>query len=470
MSDISIRSIESRILNKIGKTPKKTQNSPFITQNLSKKKEPKTFYNFNSIVNINNFAQDKEINGTLDEKKRAFLLNSFRNNVATFLILRKYKASSQISSPNPLYAGSTPSKFSKFSKTKSKISNSSPQPPVSPIHLSFFFCILEQKPFSAKNYEENDSDSNSQNEKKIFKNIENSAEETEEPTAREEEVKLNGEQFQELFIQNYLDSGEGNTEMDGLIEKMSNKYEMLLREMTDKQVKIKIQETGVVSKIDFIAQNPFNAELPDPQISIDNPEISQKDPENVKDPLLIALFTKIGALYLNLKGKNRPLTPEAPPLILDSKLPLKKSNSSLISEIFAKEGKKEEKERGAEEEVKEKEEKNKIMEEEVGKRRKEEGKNIIDILLEAKDIFDVDLGFMKGEIGEYPELPEIQFKDENEKEVFKEIHKWLYEMEMELEEENRVILEYKNNRMEDYGMINPAVEEFDEEDSEEENN
>ena len=44
-------------------------------------------------------------------------------------------------------------------------------------------------------------------------------------------------------------------------------------------------------------------------------------------------------------------------------------------------------------------------------------------------------------------------------------------MEMELEEENRVILEYRNSRMEDFGIFSEAVvEEEDDEEEDEENN
>lgn len=505
MSEISLQSIESRVLQKIGTTPKKPFQSPFITQTSSKKKEPKTFYNFNSIVNINNYTFEKESNGVLDEKKRNVLLNSFRNNVATFIILRKYKPTSFLSSPSPISipTSSTPSKFSKFSKTKSKLLPS-PLHSSPPIHLSFFFYILDKmKDVIQEGEEERRTEEGSGKDVRIIAEGESTTgtarieeivkegektgkesieagRETErekdiDESTRVEEVRLSAEKFQELFIQGYLDNEEGG-DMEKLIEKMTRKYEIILRLMTDKQVKIIIGQNGV-KNIEFVRRSKDEGEITEKGDESDEKEeveVEGKEKEE-REKLLIALFNKIAALYLGVK--NRPVTPEPLPII-DSKISYKKPSSSFVADIFGKDGsRKEESENGKDEEMEkedvEKERGGKKREEEGekeegGKRKKEETKNIIDILLEAKDIFDVDLSFMKMEIGEYPELPEIQFKDDNEKEVFKEIHKWLHEMEMELEEENRVILEYRNSRMEDFGIFSEVVEEKEDEDDEEE--
>ena len=64
--------------------------------------------------------------------------------------------------------------------------------------------------------------------------------------------------------------------------------------------------------------------------------------------------------------------------------------------------------------------------------------NIIDKLLNAKDLFEVELDFMKPKVV-YPETPDLQFKNDDEKKIFGEIHKWLFEIETELEEKNRAI-------------------------------
>ena len=67
----------------------------------------------------------------------------------------------------------------------------------------------------------------------------------------------------------------------------------------------------------------------------------------------------------------------------------------------------------------------------------------------------------------YPEMPELQFKNDEEKRIFSEIHNWLFEIENELDEENRVILDYKRNKLWDNPQ-NIFLSNFPEDDEEEE--
>ena len=97
--------------------------------------------------------------------------------------------------------------------------------------------------------------------------------------------------------------------------------------------------------------------------------------------------------------------------------------------------------------------------------------NIIDKLLNAKDLFEVDLDFMKPKVI-YPETPDLQFKNDEEKKIFGEIHKWLFEIETELDEENRAILEYKKHKMwqDPQEIFQNEFPEADDDDDEEEEN
>ena len=97
--------------------------------------------------------------------------------------------------------------------------------------------------------------------------------------------------------------------------------------------------------------------------------------------------------------------------------------------------------------------------------------NIIDKLLNAKDLFEVDLDFMKPKVI-YPETPDLQFKNDDEKKIFGEIHKWLFEIETELEEENKAILEYKKHKMwqDPQEIFQNEFPEADDDDDEEEEN
>ena len=87
---------------------------------------------------------------------------------------------------------------------------------------------------------------------------------------RVEEIRLSAEKFQELFIQAYLDNEEGG-DMEKLIERMTRKYEVVLRLMTDKKVKITIGENGI-KNIEFASRKKEEGEITDKEKESDEKE------------------------------------------------------------------------------------------------------------------------------------------------------------------------------------------------------
>lgn len=73
--------------------------------------------------------------------------------------------------------------------------------------------------------------------------------------------------------------------------------------------------------------------------------------------------------------------------------------------------------------------------------------SIIDQLLEAKDVFDVDLSSLKPKPEKYPMIPtDIIFRSKEEKQIFEKLYNWLFEIEMDLNRERKEIQEQKRIR------------------------
>ena len=100
-SEINLDGIEQKILTQSPPKNLKHHNRQILSTEKPKTSQKKnellrkTFYNFNNIYKVDDFkflTQKKfNQNQTLDERKRNLLVQAFRNNVGTFLILRKYK-------------------------------------------------------------------------------------------------------------------------------------------------------------------------------------------------------------------------------------------------------------------------------------------------------------------------------------------------------------------------------------------
>jgi len=71
---------------------------------------------------------------------------------------------------------------------------------------------------------------------------------------------------------------------------------------------------------------------------------------------------------------------------------------------------------------------------------------IIDKLLLSKDIFNEDLSELRPKNFEYPEIPkDLKFNDESEKEIFHKIFFWLYEVELQVQNEKSEIEQYEKD-------------------------
>ena len=99
-SEINLDGIEQKIISQSPPKNLKHHNRQILSNEkpkTSQKNESlrKTFYNFNNIYKVDDFKfltqKNFNQNQTLDERKRNLLVQAFRNNVGTFLILRKYK-------------------------------------------------------------------------------------------------------------------------------------------------------------------------------------------------------------------------------------------------------------------------------------------------------------------------------------------------------------------------------------------
>ena len=72
--------------------------------------------------------------------------------------------------------------------------------------------------------------------------------------------------------------------------------------------------------------------------------------------------------------------------------------------------------------------------------------DIIDRLLNSKDIFSEDLSDIRPQNIKYPEIPnDLKFNDENEKQIFHKIFYWLYEVELQVEKDKIEIESYERD-------------------------
>lgn len=423
-NEINIEEIEKKILkspktitNKL-KTIQTQTNSIEKPKNSQKKSEPlrKTFYNFNNIYKVQDFKflTQKNFNHSqhTDDRKHNLLIQSFRNNVATFLILRKYKGSME-----PFQ------QKNQTSKGKNKVKNQK--------NDSELFNIPSFQDFA------NFRIGQDQTIEKMFIEVK---------IVLGEKVlnhKISSETLQSEFMNKFSNCLDFTKieESEDFLNNITSIYDQFIKDLTSKNLKAEIDKT--TNELIFLG-------FPEEFLK---PEGTDKDSEEylpLKRPKqeIIHEILKEELKKIAYQSNEQPesfqtipipnQTPELSQTVINH-LIAETQAFKPISSVIKPEDNEEEKSPC-------------YMEVMLGLREPEElqnykigEENIIDKLLNAKDLFDVDLEFMRPKVT-YPEIPELQFKNEEEKKIFSEIHNWLFEMETELEEENRAILEYKRKK------------------------
>ena len=419
-SDINLADIEQKILD----SPSLAKNPKFLQKQLisaekpktsQKKNEPlrKTFYNFNNIFKIDDFKflTQKNFNQsqTLDERKRNLLVQAFRNNVATFLILRKYKGSAQPFPQKP--------HLNKLKKKGKIMKNDSDL-------------------FNNSNFQEGNNLRASQEIDKI--NIEIKIVFFEENELKKSlKHVISPESLQSEFM-NKFTSGLDLSKLDeseDILNNLTKIYEKLLKDLSSKPLKVQFDANNKLNFIGFIDENPEEVKDDKDVHKIMNLKVQK---EELIREIIEEQLKKINKEFELPKSEQIIPEPFKEKEITESVFIKNEENVNIIQDSQEKAEISEEIKPSYMEIVlglKEPDQKNNCYDE-----------NIIDKLLNAKDLFEVDLDFMRPKVV-YPDTPDLQFTNDDEKKIFGEIHKWLFEIETELEEENRTILEYKKNKM-----------------------
>ena len=430
-SDINLAEIEQKILSSPPKPQKIYQNLPFSNEKsrpLTKKTSEgfrKTFYNFNNIYKVEDFKglTQKNFNQsqTLDERKHNLLIQNFRNNVATFLILRKYKGSM---TNDILHAKPKKNKRSKIENSSEIFNNSNiheipkNQQEIEKIKIDLKIVIF---------------DKNNELCKSLKYDIPSEVLQTE---------------FMNKFTQ-YVDLA-NIEDSEVIVNQMTRIYDKFIKEISSKSIRMIINDKNSLDFVNFLDKEGLESQEEEKK-NEDLIGIKIPKSEIIKETIEVVLRKLNPKIYQEIKSD---------PIIASSEKIINKGENEENNEknrdiviVNEEKLKIEENARNEEKEKNKENEKNgpSYMEVILGLRDPAENgqsydENIIDKLLNAKDLFEVDLDFMRPKVI-YPELPELQFKNVEEKKIFEEIHKWLFEIETELEEENQAILEYKRNKL-----------------------
>lgn len=449
-SDINLGDIEKKIL-ETSPIANNRRNLSVEKPKTSSKKEnfKKTFYNFNNIYKVNdfkfltqkNFNQPQNLN--LDERKQNMLVNAFRNNVATFLILKKYKGSHQfLSKMEKSQKNQGKRKIRGFEKTSTE----------DLFNNSDIFSELNKKEYN-------------EDLKKIVitakiaicdgENLLKSIKHQFSPESLQTEFM--NKFSQHLDLQKIEDS-------DEIPLHLTNIYDQFLKDLTKNPLKVQVSNN---EKVDF---KGF--------LEISEESIRKYEESAIKLQLKTPIHEIIKEIIENEVGRRNDFFVDESILKSEKKNSINQNEKQEITEFQEENEKKTNSniEENKENKNDEQEKKPNFMEYMLGLRDSDEmdkkyfEEDIIDKLLNAKDLFEVNLDFMRPNVI-YPEMPELNFKNDDEKKIFTEIHKWLYEMETELEEENRVIMEYKRTKqwddaMEIFEKDFPDADESDEEEEE----
>lgn len=434
-SDINLGDIEKKIAENspdILKSKKKLNPQLMSKLKTSDKKENlrKTFYNFNNIYKVEDykFLTQKNFNQSqnFDERKHNLLVHSFRNNVNTFLILKKYKGYEKIP-----YIAQNPNK-NKFKQKKKAFEKNE----FEEFYRSDIFNDSLQKNSSIKE----------------ISNIIISIKIVifEKDSLKKSLVhKISSESLQNEFMtkfSQYMDLEHADEDSKEISNNLTNIYEEFLKDITKKTLKFEVKEQGQI-----VFQGFSGNELEEEEKKNKNYDVSilkLKSPLNeIIKEIIESEIPKIN--FSNEIDENKFIKEFEQPANPPEKKHLEKSTDLKDSPQKMDQSQPIISEKNTNEEDKNK--KPSYLEIMLGLRDPENGENqqydedIIDKLLNAKDLFEINLDFMKPNVI-YPEMPELQFKNDDEKKIFTEIHKWLFEMETELEEENRIIMEFKRNR------------------------
>ena len=433
-SEINLDGIEQKIISQSPPKNLKHHNRQILSNEkpkTSQKNESlrKTFYNFNNIYKVDDFKfltqKNFNQNQTLDERKRNLLVQAFRNNVGTFLILRKYKDKSL---PMPL-------KIKQAKKGKNNKNDSG---------------LFENWNSKEENNLRSQEIEKIKIEVKVMLFEENSVKKT-------VKQSISPENLQSEFMNKFtscLDLSKLE-ESEEILNSLTQIYEELLKDLSSKPLKVQFDANGQLHFVGFVEektneikenQNMMNLKIQKQEIIREIIEeqlkkISHEFQPPKSDPIISDPFNEkelMESVMYNIDNKmqesmmtKKEENEEPKPSYMEVVLGLKDDpiNRSIYDE------------------------------------------NIIDKLLNAKDLFEVDLDFMKPKVI-YPETPDLQFKNDEEKKIFGEIHKWLFEIETELDEENRAILEYKKLKMwqDPQEIFQNEFPEADDDDDEEEEN
>ena len=433
-SEINLDGIEQKIISQSPPKNLKHHNRQILSNEkpkTSQKNESlrKTFYNFNNIYKVDDFKfltqKNFNQNQTLDERKRNLLVQAFRNNVGTFLILRKYKDKSL---PMPL-------KIKQAKKGKNNKNDSG---------------LFENWNSKEENNLRSQEIEKIKIEVKVMLFEENSVKKT-------VKQSISPENLQSEFMNKFtscLDLSKLE-ESEEILNSLTQIYEELLKDLSSKPLKVQFDANGQLHFVGFVEektneikenQNMMNLKIQKQEIIREIIEeqlkkISHEFQPPKSDPIISDPFNEkelMESVMYNIDNKmqesmmtKKEENEEPKPSYMEVVLGLKDDpiNRSIYDE------------------------------------------NIIDKLLNAKDLFEVDLDFMKPKVI-YPETPDLQFKNDEEKKIFGEIHKWLFEIETELDEENRAILEYKKHKMwqDPQEIFQNEFPEADDDDDEEEEN
>lgn len=435
-NDINLGDIEKKIQEKSPdflKTKKKIDPQIINKPKTSDKKENlrKTFYNFNNIYKVEDFKflTQKKFNQSqnFDERKHNLLVHAFRNNVNTFLILKKYKGYEKI----PY--------LTKNDNNKNKLKQ-------------------KKKAFGKNEFEEfyhSDIFNDSQQKNPSLKEINNILISIKIVVFEKDSLKkslihkITSESLQNEFMtkfSQYMDLEHTDEDSKEVSNILTNIYEEFLKDITKKTLKFETKEQG-----NIIFQNFIGNESEEEEEKIKNYDVSILKLKNPLNEIIKEIIeSEIPRINFNNENDENKTVKELEPSaftpekkLLEKSIELKDFPAKIDqSQPIINEKNDEE----------EKYKKPSYLEIMLGLRDPDDGENpqqydedIIDKLLNSKDLFDVNLDFMRPNVI-YPEMPELQFKNDDEKKIFTEIHKWLFEMETELEEENRIIMEFKRNR------------------------